>query len=70
MTTARTFGTNRATRRMKGGMLIALGLLLSTSPLAAADNEMSQEYKACMDRSKGVTSEMLDSMSAHITLRD
>jgi uncharacterized protein YecT (DUF1311 family) len=70
MTTARTFGTNRATRRMKGGMLIALGLLLSTSPLAAADNEMSQEYKACMDRSNGVTSEMLDCTSAEFTRQD
>ena len=70
MTTARTFRTNPATRRMKGGMLIAFGLLLSTSPLAAADNEMSQEYKACMDRSKGVTSEMLDCMSAEFTRQD
>jgi hypothetical protein len=45
MTTARTFGTNPATRRMKRGMLIAFGLLLSTSPLVAADNEMSNEYR-------------------------
>jgi uncharacterized protein YecT (DUF1311 family) len=70
MATARTFGTKLATRRIKGGMLIAFGLLLSTSPLAAADNEMSQEYKACMDRSKGVTSEMLDCMSAEFTRQD
>jgi len=70
MTTARTFGTNPATCRVKGGMLIAFGLLLSTSPLAAADNEMSQEYGACMDRSKGVTSEMLDCMSAEFTRQD
>jgi uncharacterized protein YecT (DUF1311 family) len=70
MTAAKTFGTNPATRRIKGGMLIAFGLLLSTSPLAAADNEMSQEYKACMDRSSGVTSEMLDCMGAEFTRQD
>ena len=70
MTAARTSGTNPATRRIKGGMLIAFGLLLSTSPLAAADNEMSQEYKACMDRSNRVTSEMLDCISAEFTRQD
>ena len=70
MTTVGTFGTHPATRRMKRGMLVAFGLLLSTSPLAAADNEMSQEYKACIDRSKGVTGEMLDCMGAEFERQD
>ena len=70
MTTARTIRTNSATRRMKRGMLIAFALLLSTSPLIAADNEMSGEYKACMERSNGVTGEMLDCMGAEFTRQD
>ena len=70
MTTARTIRTNPATCRMKRGTLIAFALLLSASPLAAADNEMSGEYKACMERSNGVTGEMLDCMGAEFTRQD
>ena len=55
---------------MKRGMLIAFALLLSTSPLVAADNEMSGEYKACIETSNGVTSEMLDCMGAEFTRQD
>ena len=66
MTTVRT----TATRLMKRDMLIAFALLLSTSPLIAADNEMSGEYKACMERSNGVTGEMLDCMGAEFTRQD
>jgi uncharacterized protein YecT (DUF1311 family) len=70
MTAVTTFRTNPATRRIKTGILIASGLLLNTPPLAAADNEMSQEYVACMDRSNRVTSEMLDCISAEFTRQD
>jgi hypothetical protein len=45
MSTAGTFGKKQAPRRMKGGVLIVLGLLLSTSPLAAADADRSRRVK-------------------------
>ena len=48
----------RATRCTKEGVLIVLGLLLNTPPLAAAD--MTQEYLRCMDKSGGVTAAMLE----------
>jgi uncharacterized protein YecT (DUF1311 family) len=51
-------------------MLIAFGLLLNAPALAAADSELSQTYSACMDKSKGVTSEMLDCISAEFTRQD
>ena len=38
--------------------------------LAVADTEMSQEYLKCIDRSNGVTSEMLDCISAEFTRQD
>jgi uncharacterized protein YecT (DUF1311 family) len=37
---------------------------------AAADNEMSQEYLTCIDKSNGVTSEMLDCISAELMRQD
>jgi uncharacterized protein YecT (DUF1311 family) len=70
MATATTFRTNPATRRTKGCMLIAFGLLLNAPALAAADSEMSQAYLACMNKSNGVTVEMLDCMSAELTRQD
>jgi uncharacterized protein YecT (DUF1311 family) len=51
-------------------MLIAFGLLLNAPALAAADSEMSQAYLACMNKSNGVTVEMLDCMSAELTRQD
>ena len=70
MTTAITFKTDPATRRTMKCMLIAFGLLLNAPALAAADGELSQTYSACMDKSKGVTSEMLDCISAEFTRQD
>ena len=70
MTTAITFKTDPATRRTMKCMLIAFGLLLNAPALAAADNELSQTYSACMDKSKGVTSEMLDCINAEFTRQD
>ena len=71
-TTATTFRADSATRRTKECMLIAFALLLSAPALAAADSdsEMSQAYLACMDKSGGVTVEMLDCMSAELTRQD
>ena len=70
MTTAITFKTDPATRRTMKCMLIAFGLLLNAPALAAADSELSQTYSACLDKSKGVTSEMLDCISAEFTRQD
>lgn len=70
MTTAITFKTDPATRRTMKCMLIAFGLLLNAPALAAADSELSQTYSAWMDKSKGVTSEMLDCISAEFTRQD
>ena len=70
MTTAITFKTDPAMRRTMKCMLIAFGLLLNAPALAAADSELSQTYSACMDKSKGVTSEMLDCISAEFTRQD
>ncbi len=72
MTTATTFRTDPATRRTIKCMLIAFGLLLNAPALAASDSgsEKSQAYLACMDKSNGVTVEMLDCMSAELTRQD
>jgi uncharacterized protein YecT (DUF1311 family) len=70
MTPARTFRTGPVARRTNQGVLIAFGLLLNTPALAAAENEMSQEYLVCMDKSNGVTGEMLDCISAELARQD
>src|SRR5215471_10425362 len=70
MTRATSFMTNCAACRTKEFIMIAFGLLLSMPVLAAADNEMSREYAGCIDRSNGVTSEMLDCMSAEFFRQD
>jgi hypothetical protein len=70
MTAGRKFGARAATCRTKEGLLIVLALVLSTPALAAADSDMTQEYLTCMDKSKGVTSEMIDCMSAETARQD
>ena len=70
MTAGRKLGARAATCRTKEGLLIVLALVLSTPPLAAADSDMTQEYLTCMDKSKGVTSEMIDCMSAETARQD
>ena len=70
MTTVTTFRIDPTTRRTKQCMLIAFGLLLNAPALAAADSELSQAYLACIDKSNGVTSEMLDCISAELTRQD
>jgi uncharacterized protein YecT (DUF1311 family) len=59
--------TGRATL---GTILAVFGLLLSTSPLAAADSEMTQEYLTCMDKSNGNTAGMTDCISAETARQD
>src|ERR1700757_3461487 len=70
MTAGRKLGARGATCRTKEGLLIVLALVLSTPALAAADSDMTQEYLTCMDKSKGVTSEMIDCMSAETARQD
>jgi uncharacterized protein YecT (DUF1311 family) len=70
MTAGRKLGARAATCRTKEGLLILLALVLSTPALAAADSDMTQEYLTCMDKSKGVTSEMIDCMSAETARQD
>jgi uncharacterized protein YecT (DUF1311 family) len=50
-------------------MLIALAILLNMASLVTANN-VSQEYLACIDKSGGVTAEMLDCISAELTTQD
>lgn len=70
MPRARTFIANCAAYRTKEFILIAFGLLLNTPALAAADIEMSKEYSGCIDRSNGITTEMLDCISAEFSRQD
>jgi uncharacterized protein YecT (DUF1311 family) len=70
MTTGGRLGARAATCRTKEGLLIVLALVLSTPALAAADSDMTQEYLTCMDKSKGVTPEMMDCMSAETARQD
>ncbi len=51
-------------------ILIVIGLLLSTLPLAAADSDMSQEYSGCMDKSNGNTAGMTDCIIAETARQD
>ena len=57
-------------RAAQEGPLIVLALVLSTPALAAADSDMTQEYLTCMDKSKGVTAEMMDCISAETARQD
>ena len=70
MTAGWKLGARAATCRTKEGLLIVLALVLSTPALAAADSDMTQEYLTCMDKSKGVTSEMMDCISAETARQD
>jgi uncharacterized protein YecT (DUF1311 family) len=70
MTTGGRLGARAATCRTKEGLLIVLALALNTPALAAADSDMTQEYLTCMDKSKGVTPEMMDCMSAETARQD
>ena len=70
MTTGRKFRAGAATSCTKEGILIVLALLLSTPALAAAESEMTQEYLTCMDKSGGVTAEMVECTSDEKTRQD
>jgi uncharacterized protein YecT (DUF1311 family) len=70
MTVTTTTRTDPAARLTKGCMLIVFGLLVNVAPVAAADKDMSKEYSTCIDKSNGVTSEILDCISAEHERQD
>jgi len=70
MTVTTTTRTDKAARLTKGGLLGVFGLLVNVAPVAAADKDMSKKYLTCIDKSNGVTSEMLDCISAEHERQD
>jgi uncharacterized protein YecT (DUF1311 family) len=51
-------------------MVIGLALFLSTLPVAAADTEMTQEYSTCLEKSNGVTVQMMNCTLAETIRQD
>src|SRR5262249_37799742 len=49
---------------------IGLAFFLSTPPVAAADREMTQEYSTCLEKSNGVTIEMINCILAETRRQD
>jgi uncharacterized protein YecT (DUF1311 family) len=47
-----------------------VAFFLSTLPIAAADTEMTQEYSACLEKSNGVTIEMINCILAETIRQD
>ena len=70
MTPSATTRTDPAVSLTKISILIMPWLLLNATPVAAADKNMSPEYATCIDKSNGVTGEMLDCMGAEFTRQD
>jgi uncharacterized protein YecT (DUF1311 family) len=70
MTAFTTTRTDPVVRLTKICILIMPWLLLSATSVPAADKDMSPEYAACIDKSNGVTNEMLDCITAETTRQD
>src|SRR5215813_1018998 len=51
-------------------MVIGAATLLSTPLVAAAEREMTQEYLTCLERSNGVTAEMINCILAETRRQD
>src|SRR5215813_5320637 len=51
-------------------MVIGAATLLSTPLVAAADREMTQEYLTCLEKSNGVTAEMINCILAETRRQD
>jgi hypothetical protein len=60
------FKSDVAKRRLWTRKVTAIGLafFLSTPLVAAADREMTQEYSTCLEKSNGVTIEMINCILA------
>src|SRR5262252_4344231 len=51
-------------------MVIGFAFFLSVPPVAAADREMTQEYLTCIEKSNGVTAEMINCILAETRRQD
>ena len=51
-------------------ILIGVTFFVSTLPIAAVENEMSQEYSTCLEQSNGVTAEMINCILAETVRQD
>ena len=51
-------------------IVICVAFLWSTLPIAAADTEMTQEYLTCLEKSNGVTVEMINCILAETIRQD
>jgi len=49
---------------------ISFAFFLSVPPVAAADREMTQEYLTCLEKSNGVTAEMINCILAETRRQD
>src|SRR5215471_14226868 len=66
------FKSDVAKRRLWTTKVTAIGLafFLSTPLIAAADREMTQEYSTCLEKSNGVTIEMINCILAETRRQD
>ena len=66
------FKSDVAKRRLWTTKVTAIGLafFLSPPPVAAADREMTQEYSTCLEKSNGVTIEMINCILAETRRQD
>src|SRR5260370_1740693 len=66
------FKSDVAKRRLWTRKVTAIGLafFLSTPLVAAADREMTQEYSTCLEKSNGVTIEMINCILADTIRKD
>src|SRR5499427_4594102 len=72
MTIMLKFKSDVAKRRLWTRKVTAIGLafFLSTPLVAAADREMTQEYSTCLEKSNGVTIEMINCILAETIRQD
>ena len=72
MTIMLKFKSDVAKRRLWTRKVTAIGLafFLSTPLVAAADREMTQEYSTCLEKSNGVTIEMINCILAETRRQD
>jgi len=66
----RSNATNRTKRALRKVALLGLALFWNTGLLAANDNDMTPEYSTCVRNSEGVTSKILDCISAELDRQD
>ena len=65
-----TFSGEAVKRFIVASLAMAVALCLSTGPAAADDRNFTQEYLQCLDRSGGVTAEMINCILAETNRQD